>query len=68
MFSLGMKVTVFTANMRDYKQHDGKAGIIVGLGPLCIISPQDNSLSRNIQVRISESTVVTIPEGCASRA
>ena len=68
MIGLGMRVKLFTTHMRDHKQYNGRVGYVVGLGSLCIISPQDRSLSRDVQVRISESTVITIPEGCASRA
>jgi hypothetical protein len=68
MFILGMRVKVFTANMSKRKQHNGKVGTVVGLEPLCMISPQDASLSRSIRVLIDKSTIITIPEGCASRA
>lgn len=65
---LGMKVKVFTANFSKHKQHNGKLGTVVGFEPLFIISPQDASLSRSIRVRLNDSTIITIPEGCATRA
>lgn len=68
MVSLGMKVKVFTPFLRDYKQYNGRVGIVVGWRSPCIVSPQDRSFPRDIRVRISESTVIEIPEGCVSRA
>jgi hypothetical protein len=63
---LGMKVKVFTANLRDHKRENGREGVVVGIRHPFRFSPQDASLSSEVTVRLSEWTTITLPEGCVT--
>lgn len=63
---IGATVTVFAIHLRDYKKYHNSIGTVVGIRSPCICSPQDSSLSRDVNVLMGDSKVITIPEGCCT--
>lgn len=62
-----IKVRVLTVFMRDYAKYHGRVGVVIEKRtPFRTGHPEDLCMPAEYKVRISESTVISLPEDCCT--